>query len=80
MTSPFVEFVENVPLAVPPSSKVTPESCQSMVEALAGIEENAAPTDMTVARNAARIILKSPIHKNSVWGSKSFCYVERHIA
>ena len=36
VTLPFVESVENVPLAVPPSSKVTPLSVQLMIEAFAG--------------------------------------------
>ena len=36
--SPVDELVENVPLAVPPSSNVTPSKVQSMIEAWTGAE------------------------------------------
>ena len=36
VTDPVVESVANVPLAVPPSSKVTPSSVQTIVEAKEG--------------------------------------------
>jgi hypothetical protein len=41
--APVVEFVENVPVALPPSLNVTSESVQSIIEAFAGPAIQAAP-------------------------------------
>ena len=49
VTLPVVASVENVPNAVPPSSKVTPTSVQSIVEAFARGAVKAAPATKAAA-------------------------------